>query len=103
MLRIRVLPVPESVSTSIGTVYQEEYFSKIQENVGPIGIIFSWEFRNDIHARHIITDNGWEILLDRGLDVFHPCDLKDAFSPANRMQRFRQCRKFEVTFRRKDT
>jgi len=87
----------------IGTVYQEEYFSKIQENVGPIGIIFSWEFRNDLHARHITTDNGWEILLDRGLDVFQPCDLKDAFSPANRMQRFRQCRKFEVTFRRKDT
>ena len=86
----------------IGTVHQEEYFSKIQENVGPIGIIFDWEFRNDLHARHIITDHGWEILLDRGLDVFQPCDMKDVFSPTNRLQKFRQCKKFEVTFRRKD-
>ena len=86
----------------IGTVYQEEYFSKIQENVGPIGMIFDWEFRNDLHARHIITEHGWEILLDRGLDVFQPYDMKDAFSPANRLQKFRQCKKFEVTFRRKD-
>jgi ATP-dependent Lon protease len=86
----------------IGTIYQEEYFSKIQENVGPVGIIFDWEFSKDIHARHIITDHGWEILLDRGLDVFQPYDMKDAFSPANRLQKFRQCKKFEVTFRRKD-
>jgi ATP-dependent Lon protease len=87
----------------IGTAYQEEYFAKIQENVGPIGIIFDWEFRTDLHARHIITDHGWEILLDRGLDVFQPYDMKEAFSPANRLQKFRQCKKFEVTFRRKDT
>ena len=86
----------------IGTAYQEEYFAKIQENVGPIGIIFDWEFRTDLHARHIITDHGWEILLDRGLDVFQPYDMKEAFSPANRLQKFRQCKKFEVTFRRKD-
>ncbi len=87
----------------IGTVHQEEYFSKIQENVGPIGIIFDWEFRKDLHARHIITDHGWEILLDRGLDVFQPYDMKDVFSPANRLQKFRTCRKFEVTFRKRDS
>jgi len=53
---------------------QKGYLMNIQENIWNGGIRFSWEFVPDksIHARHIVTDNGWKILLDRGLDVFRP-------------------------------
>jgi len=81
---------------------QEGFLSQIQTKIGPIGIIFSWKYDPEAHARHIITDHGWEILLDRGLDVFQRYDMNDAFSPANRLQKYRPCRKFEVTFRRCD-
>lgn len=82
------------------TEQQEGFLSQIQSKVGPIGIHFSWEYDPAAHARHIITNNGWEILLDRGLDVFQRYDMNDAFSPANRLQKYRACKKFEVTFRR---
>lgn len=79
---------------------QKAYLMNIQENVWSAGINFSWEFDEAkiIHARHILTNKGWKILLDRGLDIFQNFDGKDAFSLAGRMQEYRQCRKFEVTF-----
>jgi ATP-dependent Lon protease len=79
---------------------QIEYFDKIQESCGPIGIKFTWEFdkTNSIHARHIVTDNGWKILLDRGLDIFQHYEMNDAFAITNRIQRYRACKAFEATF-----
>jgi ATP-dependent Lon protease len=81
---------------------QVEYLKKIQENVATVGIDFSWEFDGTctIHARHLVTDTGWKILLDRGLDVFQYYEMKDTFSIANRLQEFRGCKAFEVTFLR---
>lgn len=79
---------------------QQEYFEKIRESSSTIGISFTWQFDTSgtIHARHIITDHGWKISLDRGLDIFQQYDMKDAFTFANRLQQFRQCKAFEVTF-----
>ncbi|MFH0785306.1 MAG: BREX system Lon protease-like protein BrxL [Pseudomonadota bacterium] len=79
---------------------QKGYLMSIQENIWSGGIRFSWEFVPDksIHARHIVTDKGWKILLDRGLDVFLAFDGKDAFSLSSRLQKYRSCRGFEVTF-----
>ena len=80
---------------------QNEYLEKIQDACTAVGIRFSWEFDNSgIHARHIITDHGWKILLDRGLDVFQHFEMNDAFSFANRLQQYRSCKAFEVTFLR---
>ena len=46
---------------------QLENFEQIRDVVHNAGVIFTWEFDNDntIHARHIVTDNGWKISLDR--------------------------------------
>jgi ATP-dependent Lon protease len=79
---------------------QAEYFEKIKESCSTIGIKFTWEFdeTNTIHARHIVTDHGWKILLDRGLDIFQHYDMNDAFAVSNRLQRYRACKAFEVTF-----
>ena len=38
-----------------------------------------------IHARHIVTDTGWKISLDRGLDIFQQYSMNDTFSLANRL------------------
>ncbi len=51
-----------------------------------------------LHARHIMTDHGWKISLDHGLDIFQHYEMNDAFSFANRLQQYRACKAFEVTF-----
>lgn len=79
---------------------QRESLEKIAESCGAAGINFTWEFDESgtIHARHIITDHGWKILLDRGLDIFQNYEMKDDFTFANRLQQYRACKAFEVTF-----
>ena len=79
---------------------QQEYFEKIQESGIAAGITFTWEFdgTGTIHVRHIETDNGWKILLDRGLDIFQHYEMNDTFTFNNRLQQFRPCKAFEVTF-----
>jgi ATP-dependent Lon protease len=79
---------------------QLDFFTQIQKNCLPSGILFSWKFETTIHARHIITDTGWKILLDRGLDVFQKYDMNDAFALTNRVQKHRACKAFEVTYLR---
>lgn len=82
---------------------QEEFFNSIQTSATPIGINFTWEYdgTNTIHARHIITDTGWKISLDRGLDIYQQYDMNNAFSLPNKMQKYRSCKAFEVTYIRK--
>ena len=41
-------------------------------------------------------------LLDRGLDIYQHYDMNDAFAFANRLQQFRSCKAFEVTYLRVD-
>ena len=79
---------------------QKEYFEKIKESSSSVGVNFTWEFdgTGTIHARHIVTDNGWKISLDRGLDIFQHYEMNDAFTFANRLQQYRPCKAFEVTF-----
>ena len=79
---------------------QQEYLEKIKESCTAVGIHFSWEFdtTGSIHARHIVTDHGWKILLDRGIDIFQQYDMSDAFTFSNRLQQYRQCKAFEVTY-----
>src|SRR5690606_28292305 len=78
----------------------KENVEKIKESASSVGVVFSWEFdtTGTIHARHIVTDHGWKISLDRGLDIFQQYDMNDAFAFANRLQEYRQSKAFEVTF-----
>ncbi|NMG55075.1 BREX system Lon protease-like protein BrxL [Aromatoleum aromaticum] len=79
---------------------QKENFEKMKESASSVGVNFTWEFDSTgtIHARHIVTDHGWKISLDRGLDIFQRYELNDAFTFANRLQQYRPCKAFEVTF-----
>jgi len=77
---------------------------QIRDNSATAGIHFSWEFdeTGTMHARYIIIDTGWKISLDRGLDIFQHYDMKDSFSLSNRLQEYRACKAFEVTYLRQD-
>jgi ATP-dependent Lon protease len=79
---------------------QQANFEKMQAAAGALGIAFTWEFDSSgtLHARHIVTDTGWKISLDRGLDIFQPYEMNDVFAFANRLQQFRACKAFEVTY-----
>jgi len=83
---------------------QEEYLQHMQVSAATVGIHFSWEFDDSgtLHARHIVTDSGWKILLDRGLDIFQRYEMNDAFALANRVQEQRAVKAFEVTYLRID-
>ncbi|MBE2233042.1 MAG: BREX system Lon protease-like protein BrxL [Anaerolinea sp.] len=103
----RQKPETEQVAVRLITVedefkaeQQRGYLEQMQTACGAVGIDFSWQFvePGSIHARHIVTDHGWKILLDRGLDVFQPYEMNDAFAFGNRLQQFRACKAFEVTF-----
>ncbi|WP_413699275.1 BREX system Lon protease-like protein BrxL [Psychromonas sp. KJ10-10] len=80
--------------------HQREYFEKIQRSMFTVGIKFAYSFdtKGSQHARHIVTDTGWKVSLDRGLDIFQQYDINDAFSLSTRLQQYRVCKGFEVTF-----
>ncbi len=81
---------------------QQANLISIEDSCVGSGINFTWEFdpTGTIHARHIVTDTGWKISLDRGLDVFQPYEMNNAFSFSNRLQEFRSAKAFEVTYMR---
>lgn len=95
-VRFNLLTAPDSEDME----RQAGYLEQIRDGIAPLGVEFSWTFdgTSTIHARHLVTDTGWKILLDRGLDVFQRADLNNGFSPANRHQRFRPVKAFEVTY-----
>tara|TARA_R110001583_G_scaffold104199_1_gene251572 strand:- start:219 stop:2285 length:2067 start_codon:yes stop_codon:yes gene_type:complete len=79
---------------------QREWLEQIQSSMFSVGVKFAYSFDNSgaQHARHIVTDTGWKISLDRGLDIFQHYDMNDAFQLSNRMQEQRSCKAFEVTY-----
>lgn len=79
---------------------QTEHLANIEKSCLGSGVNFSWEYETSgtIHARHIVTDTGWKIALDRGLDIFQQYEVSDAFSLSNRLQQFRSCKSFEITY-----
>lgn len=79
---------------------QRDFLEQIQSSMFSVGIKFAYSFDNSgsQHARHIVTDAGWKISLDRGLDIFQQYDMNNAFQLSNRMQQHRACKAFEITY-----
>ena len=111
MIALRKAPEDE-ISVHLITCVDENYPEKQQSNLIAVesagaaaGIKFSWEYdaTNTIHARHITSDAGWKISLDRGLDIYQKFEMNDAFSLTNRLQAFRQVKAFEITYLRMET
>lgn len=108
---VKQKPEGEEVVVSLITVedefkgeQQRDYFEQMQSSMFTVGVKFSWSFDNSgtQHARHIVTDTGWKISLDRGLDIYQQYDLGDAFNLNNRLQNQRSCKAFEITYIKKN-
>jgi ATP-dependent Lon protease len=108
MVAIRKAPEDE-IAVHLITCIDDTYPDKQHSNLIAVeaagaaaGIKFTWEFdgTNTIHARHVTSDTGWKISLDRGFDIFQKFEMNDAFSLTNRLQAFRQVKAFEVTYLR---
>ncbi len=108
---VKIKPKDDEVEVHLITVEDEfkgpqqiEYFMNIQENCAIAGVQFTWEFdgTQNLHTRHIITDHGWKILLDRGLDIFQHYEMNDSFSLSNRLQQYRSCKAFEINYLKVD-
>ena len=69
----------------------------IQDSAAAAGINFSVTWDETIHDRSIRADNGWTILLGRGLDIFQK-GSGSQFDLAARRQEFRQIVAFGVTY-----
>ena len=76
--------VPEMIDT----------FDDLKDELAAVGIDFAYYFDAD-HDRNICLDNGWKIVLSRGLDIF---DKYSRFSLSAVRQTNRRCREFSVTF-----
>ncbi len=64
------------------------------------GVEFTWAFDTSgtAHARDIVTDTGWKIVLDRGLDIFQAPMRRDSFNLGDRLQEHRMLKAFYVTY-----
>tara|TARA_R110000751_G_scaffold67466_1_gene137743 strand:- start:286 stop:2352 length:2067 start_codon:yes stop_codon:yes gene_type:complete len=80
---------------------QRQCLDGIAEACTGTGVDFTWVFdgTGTLHARDIITNTGWKMVLDRGLDIFQPTPRKlNGFSLGERMQEYRMIRGFYVTY-----
>lgn len=79
---------------------QTENLQKIADACTAVGIQFTWAYDTSgtKHDRDITTNQGWKIVLSRGLDIFQRFELNDVFDFANRLQQHRQCKEFNVTY-----
>ena len=69
----------------------------IQDGAASVGIRFNVQFDEKIHDRSIRADNGWKILLGRGLDIFQK-GSGSQFDMGSRRQEFRQVVAFGITY-----
>jgi ATP-dependent Lon protease len=76
----------------------KEAFRNITESLEPLGILFTYEFDENAHDRSIEPNNGWKIILGRGLDIFQKTG--GWYDIAEYYQEKRQCKACEVTILR---
>jgi ATP-dependent Lon protease len=79
---------------------QRELLESITTACTGTGVEFSWAFDTSgtAHARDIVTDTGWKLVLDRGLDIFQPPIKTEGFSLGDRIQEHRMLKGFYVTY-----
>lgn len=74
-------------------------FTEIIDSLSNSGIDLSYEFSDVQHDRSIEMNNGWKIILGRGLDIWQKTNGR--YDIAEYSQEKRLCKEFEVTVVRK--
>jgi len=92
----------EEIDLHLITWNEPEYRKQSEENlyeimitVEEIGINLTYEFKDE-HDRSIVSDNGWTIVLGRGLDIYEKDESR--FSLGDIDQERRRCKNFTVTY-----
>jgi ATP-dependent Lon protease len=74
----------------------KEAFEEMADSLESLGITFTYEFNEDSHDRSIEMDNGWKIVLGRGLDIYQKTN--GWYDIAEYYQEKRLCKGCEVTY-----
>jgi len=69
---------------------------EIAESVFDMGIKMTFEMQANLHDRFIQSDNGWKIILGRGLDIYQKAEGR--FNISDLRQDKRRCKACEITF-----
>jgi len=98
----KLIPEGDEIDLHLTTWNEEHYRQKLAEDLSDIvtsvhdlGINLTYEFKSN-HDRYIETDNGWKIVLGRGLDFFEKPEGN--YNIAEIYQEKRRCRNCEITF-----
>ena len=93
----------EEVRLHVITNNEEEFlqnskvvFMQMADSLLSSGITFTYEFSDVKHDRSIVMDNGWKIVLGRGLDIYQKTD--GWYDIAEYYQEKRLCKECEVTY-----
>lgn len=93
----------EELHLHLVTANNEDYlegaknaFETMRLSLEVLGIIFSYEFDENIHDRSILLDNGWKIILGRGLDIWQKTG--GWYSIDEYLQEMRVCKGCELTY-----
>ena len=104
----QLVPEGDEVSVEVVTqadrenpIKQEDLLNQVKAAFAGSPVSFSWRFDNspNFHARSIVTDTGWKISIDRGLDIFQRFET-GPFSLEQALQEARLTRGAEVTYLR---
>ena len=93
----------EEVKLHLITNNNEEYienskeaFKEMADSLESLGIQFTYEFVENTHDRSIVLDNGWKIVLGRGLDIYQKTN--GWYDIAEYYQEKRLCKGCEITY-----
>ena len=94
---------PEELTIHLSTLNEDgkipemiDIFDGLKDELQSLGIEFLYDFKAD-HDRWVDLDNGWRIVLSRGLDIY---EKFERFSLGNIRQSERRCRAFNVIFKK---
>src|SRR5690625_3612089 len=68
----------------------KQHYQDKNDSLSPIDIEFTKELHENLHHRPISADNGWKILLGRGLDIFQKAI--GWYDVADHCQEVRKCK-----------
>lgn len=74
----------------------KDAFEQMTLSLESIGILFTYQFDENIHDRSIVLDNGWKVILGRGLDIWQKTG--GWYDVNEYIQDKRLCKACEITF-----
>lgn len=78
----------------------KDAFAQMTYSLESIGILFTYEFDENAHDRSIVLDNGWKIILGRGLDIWQKTG--GWYDVNEYIQEKRLCKACEITYVKMD-